>query len=145
MDQASFAFLHRLLFGSPLLSTTYDPISPPHLHLQLSWFSVAQVSLISTSSPPRLSTPFSHHGAWLPSLSLVADMGMHHYQAWLTVHVVGSLGPTRGQWHGFPHAENMNFEQHFLARRGPSWSGLIRGSMREWRRKKRGGGISTKQ
>lgn len=38
----------------------------------------------------------------------------------------------------FPTAENKNFEQHFLTCRGPSWSGLIRGSMREWCRGERG-------
>lgn len=115
----------------PSLSSPFSFPPPPSP-------TVAAVCLISSSSPAWLYSPISHHWVWLPPFSLVADMGMNHYQPWLTIHIVGSLGPTRGQWDDFPTAENMNFEQHFLTCRGPSWSGLIRGSMREWRREEAG-------
>lgn len=60
------AFLHGLLPPSPLLVRHLSYFSSPPPSLQLSQFSVVSVSLISTSSPPRRSTPH------LPPLSAAA-------------------------------------------------------------------------
>lgn len=64
-EDRSPAFLHGLL-RSPLLIHHLSYFSSPPPSLQLLQFSVVSVSLISTSSPPRRSTPH------LPPLSAAA-------------------------------------------------------------------------
>lgn len=51
---------------------------------------------------------------------------MHHYQAWLTIHVVGSLGSTRGQWHVFFFPPYHGKHEFWAALSHLPWSLMIR-------------------